>query len=142
MNQETQAPRLFPPVPSLCGCPSCGPDAVATPPAPMHTTGQPPGTKLDSGKPQPRLILQSMPRAMLAISEVAAYGAAKYSEDGWVEVPNGVKRYTDAMIRHLMAEGLTSRDEESGLLHAAHAAWGAIARLELLLRRYEQGENM
>lgn len=143
MPGMAEVPRLFPPVTLNCECPVCKTARAGevSAPAPIPT-GHPPGVKLDAGKPTPRLIVQSMPRAMLAISEVAAYGAAKYSEDGWVEVPNGVKRYTDAMIRHLMAEGITSRDEESGLLHAAHAAWGAIARLELLLRRMEQGENM
>lgn len=147
MPGMAEAPRLFPPNSSNCGCPVCraareGEVSAPAPIEPCAPTGHPPGVKLDAGKPTPRLIVQSMPRAMLAISEVGAYGAAKYSPDGWVEVPDGFARYTDAMLRHLLAEGITSRDEESGLLHAAHAAWGAIARLELLLRRMEQGENM
>lgn len=143
MPGMVEAPRLFPPIDRECWCPVCtaarAGEVSAPAPAP---TGHPPGVKLDAGKPTPRLIVQSMPRAMLAVSEVGAYGAAKYSPDGWAEVPDGFARYTDAMLRHLMTEGITSRDEESGLLHAAHAAWGAIARLELLLRRMEQGENM
>ena len=141
MPGMVNAPSLFPPNPERCGCPVC--TAFQTgqnQPEPL--VGLPTGVKLDAGKPTPRLIVQSMPRAMLAISEVGAYGAVKYEEDGWEKVPDGFKRYTDAMFRHVIAEGLTSRDEESGLLHAAHAAWGAIARLELLLRRMEQGENM
>jgi hypothetical protein len=37
------------------------------------------------------------------------------------------------MVRHLLAEAETDIDPESGLLHAAHAAWSALARLELML---------
>lgn len=94
-----------------------------------------PGAKLDAGKPLARLIVHGMPRALLAIAEVATSGAAKYSEHGWQHVPRGVDRYTDAMLRHVLREGIESRDDESGLLHAAHAAWNALARLELLLRQ-------
>jgi hypothetical protein len=96
-----------------------------------------PGAKLDAGKVRPGLIMLSMPRAMLAISQVATYGAKKYSEDGWLQVPDGEKRYTDAMLRHHLAEGYEFVDEPSGLLHAAQVAWNAMARLELMLRRKE-----
>ena len=44
--------------------------------------------------------------------------------------------YTDALYRHLLAE--SPDDPDTGLLHAAHAAWNALARLELLLK--EEGE--
>ena len=81
-----------------------------------------------------RLVLQAMPRALLAVGEVAAFGAAKYSEHGWLAVPHGVERYTDAMFRHALQEGIAALDEESGLRHAAQVAWNALARLELMLR--------
>jgi hypothetical protein len=32
-------------------------------------------------------------------------------------------------------------DPDSGLLHAAHTAWGALARLELILREKEKNAN-
>jgi hypothetical protein len=92
-----------------------------------------PGAKLDANKPQARLIIHGMPRALLAVIAVADYGAKKYTTDGWRTVPNAIPRYTDAMLRHLLAEGMEQRDPESGLLHAAHAAWNALARLELML---------
>ncbi len=97
------------------------------------------GTKQDQGKPQMRLILHSMPRALLAIGEVANHGAVKYSPDGWLRVPNGLERYTDALMRHVVGEGIEDADSDSGLLHAAHAAWNALARLELILRVKEAG---
>lgn len=96
-----------------------------------------PGAKLDAGKPRPALVMRDMPRAMLAISEVATYGAEKYSESGWLQVPRGEARYGDAMLRHLIGESIEERDQ-SGLLHSAQVAWNAMARLELMLRRKER----
>ena len=55
-----------------------------------------------------------------------------------MSVPHGCERYTDAMYRHLLAEAAGQQcDAESGLAHAAHAAWCALARLELMLRDEE-----
>lgn len=96
-----------------------------------------PGAKLDAGKAPMRLIMHAMPRALLAVGKVGAYGAVKYSENGWLEVPQGVSRYTDAMFRHALLEGIEARDAESGLLHAAQVAWNALARLELMLQQAE-----
>lgn len=92
------------------------------------------GAKLDAGKAPMRLIMHSMPRALFAVAEVARYGAEKYSVNGWLQVPDGINRYTDAMFRHALLEGIELRDKESSLLHAAQAAWNSLARLELMLR--------
>lgn len=94
-----------------------------------------PGAKFDAGKVRPSLILNDMPRAMLAVAEVGTYGAEKYSDGGWKYVAGGVERYTDAMDRHRLKEGIELNDEDSGLLHAAQVAWNALARLELMLRQ-------
>lgn len=97
-----------------------------------------PGAKLDAGKCRVGLVMAGFPRALLAVGDVATYGAAKYTQDGWVSVPRGQERYTDAMYRHLLAEARGEAvDRDSQLLHAAHAAWGALARLELMLRECE-----
>lgn len=94
-----------------------------------------PGAKLDAGKNRVGLMVSDFPRALEAVAEVATYGANKYTEHGWVSVPNGIDRYTDAMHRHLLAEARGEKfDAESGLEHAAMAAWNALARLELLRR--------
>lgn len=94
-----------------------------------------PGSKLDSGKIRPSLILSGMPRALMAVAEVATFGANKYSDGGWMSVPNGINRYTDAMDRHRLKSFIEGDiDQDSGLLHAAHEAWNALARLELMLR--------
>ena len=104
---------------------------------PKGLTADQPGAKFDAGKVRPSLILNDMPRAMLAVSEVGTYGANKYSEGGWLEVEGGIDRYTDAMDRHRLKEGLESHDADSELLHAAHLAWNALARLELMLKGQE-----
>lgn len=95
-----------------------------------------PGAKLDAGKNRVGLMVQGFPRALEAVSEVATYGAAKYTPGGWITVPDGLDRYTDAMHRHLLAEARGEKfDAESGLEHAAMAAWNALARLELMRRK-------
>lgn len=93
-----------------------------------------PGVKLDQGKVRPDLILSGMPRAVLAVAEIATFGARKYTENGWVTVPDGVKRYTAGLDRHRLLEAVSPYDEESKFLHAAHMAWNALSRLELMLR--------
>lgn len=99
-----------------------------------HGLGQhAPGAKLDAGKVRPDLILSGMPRALLAVARVATFGAEKYTENGWREVPDGVQRYTAALDRHRLQEGIELADDGSGLPHAAHLAWNALARLELML---------
>lgn len=97
-----------------------------------------PGAKLDQGKIQAGILLQ-FGRALEAIAEVCTYGAGKYSRGGWQHVENGAERYTDAMMRHLLAEERSAEDEESGLAHAAHAAWNALARLEFMRKEGEDG---
>ena len=95
--------------------------------------------KYDGGKsPIYRGGLGYFPRAISAVASVSAFGASKYAWNGWQSVPDGINRYTDAMVRHLgyEAEGEVL-DPDSGLHHAKHTAWNALARLELLLREQE-----
>jgi len=98
-----------------------------------------PGAKLDAGKACAfRGSIDYFPRAILAVATVSTFGASKYAWKGWETVPEGFERYSDALVRHLLAEGKgEASDSDSGLLHAAHAAWNALARLELKLREQE-----
>ncbi len=101
-----------------------------------------PGAKLDAGKaPAFRGLLDYFPRACRAVADVSAFGASKYTWNGWESVPDGEARYSDALVRHLLdraIEGPLASD--SRLLHRAHAAWNALAVLELELRRLETHE--
>jgi hypothetical protein len=96
-----------------------------------------PGAKLDAGKsPVFRGLLDYFPNACRAVADVSQFGAKKYAWKGWETVPEGVLRYTDAMVRHCVDSVLEgSLDKTSGLTHAAHMAWNALAVLELTLRQ-------
>lgn len=71
-------------------------------------------------------------KALIEVGHVGTFGAEKYTPFGFLSVPNGVDRYTDAMMRHFLHDFVL--DEDSGLPHLVHAAWNALARLELELR--------
>jgi hypothetical protein len=105
-----------------------------------------PGAKLDHGKaPVAQGAIAYFPRALRAVAEVSAVGAAKYTWNGWESVPDGISRYENAMARHQIAASAeagfenrnVARDKDTGLLHAAHTAWNALAVLELILREDE-----
>lgn len=93
-----------------------------------------PGAKLDGDKIDATFIL-SFGRALMQVARVSEFGAKKYTRDGWLQVPDGHRRYTAALVRHVFAENKENFDKDSELLHAAHAAWNALARLELYLRQ-------
>ncbi len=99
--------------------------------------------KYDAGKaPIFRGGLAYFPRAIAAVSEVSNFGASKYAWKGWENVPDGINRYSDAMVRHLAYEGKGEvLDPDSGLLHAAHCAWNSLARLELMLKEDEKKQD-
>jgi hypothetical protein len=95
-----------------------------------------PGAKLDAGKIRAGLVIGGFSRALTEVAKVGTFGANKYTANGWIEVPDGEQRYTDAMLRHILTEATGEQmDPDSGLRHAAHAAWNALARLDLMLRK-------
>ena len=91
--------------------------------------------KFDTNKPRAGLTIEGFSNALLAVAEVSTFGAQKYSPDSWKRITDGIPRYTDALYRHLLAGVEETHDEESGLLHAAHAAWNALAILELKIKQ-------
>lgn len=96
------------------------------------------GAKMDAGKNRLGLVLGGFALALEQVGEVGTFGAAKYTPNGWINVDNGVERYTDAMYRHMMKEAQGEQiDPDSGMLHAAHACWNLLAVLELKIRRKE-----
>lgn len=99
--------------------------------------------KYDGGKaPIYRGVVSYFPRAIAAVASVSEFGANKYAWGGWRSVDNGYARYSDAMVRHLGEEAKGEiLDPDSGLLHAAHTAWGALARLELYLTEQERKDG-
>lgn len=90
-----------------------------------------PGAKCDSGKRDLLTSVKTFPNAIAGVSRVAKYGAEKYTPDGWRQVPGGVERFTKALLRHLADGQIEEIDPESGLAHSLHAAWNALAIVEL-----------
>ena len=99
-----------------------------------------PGAKMDLGKPPVRRgLLEYFPRACIAVANISKFGSTKYAWKGWETVPDGIDRYGDAEARHICfaaIEGPITAD--SKMLHAAHEAWNALARLELICREIEK----
>lgn len=97
-----------------------------------------PGAKLDAGKNRIGLMISGFPRALEAVAAITTYGANKYTDNGWITVPNASVRYCDAMYRHLLKDMQGEHtDPESNHQHLAHAAWNMLAILELQLRALE-----
>jgi Domain of unknown function (DUF5664) len=95
--------------------------------------------KYDGGKPCAfRGAIDYFPRAIEQVAAVSTFGAKKYAWKGWEGVEEGFERYSDAMVRHLFSASKGElKDPDSGLLHDAHTAWNALARLELRLRQLD-----
>lgn len=101
------------------------------------TPSVPGAVKYDNGKaPIFRGAIAYFPGAIAGVAAISAFGATKYAWNGWLHVPDGLNRYTDAMVRHLIAEAEGQVvDPDSGLPHSWHTAWNGLARAELILRQ-------
>ena len=74
------------------------------------------------------------PGAIMAVAEVAGFGARKYARYNFARGYAWSLSY-DALQRHLHAFwGGQDRDEETGLYHLAHAAWHCLALLTFVMR--------
>ena len=114
--------------------------AVEADPNGLHPNS--PGAKLDAGKVRPALVLGGFARALWEISKVGTYGATKYTDNGWMEVADGVMRYDDAKMRHWLKEKMGEKcDKDTTLTHLAHEAWNALARLDLHIRETENEQR-
>lgn len=94
------------------------------------------GAKLDQGKNRMGLVLGGFSRALEAVSRIGTFGANKYSDNGWMSVPKGVERYSDALLRH-MFKHLQGEvvDKDSGMPHLWHMSWNSLAITELTMRK-------
>jgi hypothetical protein len=91
--------------------------------------------KADAGKLRPSLLMEGVPRALLAVTAVLTYGAQKYEAHSWKNVD--MSRYQDAKFRHMFEEllGYECNDAESGLLHEAHELCNQMFLLEAKLAK-------
>ena len=66
------------------------------------------------------------------IVSVYTAGAKKYGPDQWQNLPDGIRRYKAALLRHLVEFDKGNEiDEETGCRHLAAVAWNAIAMLHI-----------
>jgi hypothetical protein len=96
------------------------------------------GIKYDEGKPKIGMVVKYFGPALMEVAKAGTFGCAKYGNGkfwdyNWNKVENGVERYTDALMRHLLKEDTEQIDPETGILHASLVAWNALARLVLIL---------
>lgn len=89
--------------------------------------------KFDGDKPMMDLLIDGCPNALLQVGAVLTYGFKKYGgKHGWKQLPDAIKRYEAAMLRHQIAAAAGEvNDPESGLPHAAHIACNALFLAEL-----------
>lgn len=93
------------------------------------------GAKLDAGKLQPWLFFSGFANALEKVANVTTIGAAKYTRNGWLTVPNGEERYMEAYMRHAMklGQGQIYDTDPGGIgtKHLAQMIWNLLAVLEL-----------
>lgn len=77
------------------------------------------GVKYDTEKPKMHLIPPLMEEE---VAKVLTFGAQKYGAENWRTLDDLQNRYISAALRHINSIKRGEQyDEESGLLHAAHA---------------------
>lgn len=98
-----------------------------------------PSKKHDQGKPPVYSLLEYFPDALIEVAKVNAFGATNHGWHTWHTIDNPLPRYASAQLRHEFAQCMGQPvDEESGLLHQAHVAWNALARLQLMLYQLKE----
>jgi len=92
------------------------------------------GIKFDNNKPRLAEMIVDFAPELEELCKVWEFGANKYGKSNWKQLECAEIRYTNALLRHMVAEEKDGAyDRESKLLHAAHVAWNALARLHFIL---------
>lgn len=82
------------------------------------------GKKYDEGKVRMDLVPLE---CVESIAKVLTYGAKKYADNSWQELPKFWSRYKAALLRHLTAiDKGELLDQESGLPHIDHVLCNAM----------------
>src|SRR5688500_2665021 len=95
----------------------------------VETSG---GTRYSAGKPRGSWLTPVL--GLRLVQRVAMYGARKSAPLDW-QCGQSFSTLMDCALSHvlkMLQHGPTSRDEESGELHAAHAAWNLLALLTFI----------
>lgn len=94
------------------------------------------GKKYDSGKSMVGALCRVFPRALLGIGQCISFGTKKYPKpDNWSLVEDGLNRYTDSLMRHLLKMFAGQEiDPETKLPHIFHACWNTLAIAEFYIK--------
>lgn len=93
------------------------------------------GRKFDGGKVRYELL---PPFALEDVAKVLTYGSVKYEDENWRVVPEALRRYRGALMRHIEEYRKGNIfDDETGLPHMAHAICCAMFILELDRVQYD-----
>ena len=97
------------------------------------------GIKYDSEKPKMNLL---PPKAIVEISKVLTFGAAKYDAENWRKLDDLQNRYTAGALPHIFAhmDG-EELDPETNLSHLAHAMCCLLFKLEIELENGKSKEE-
>lgn len=93
--------------------------------------------KADTGKVRMGLLFTQFGEFLESTAGVLTFGAQKYPkpplDDSWRDVPDGIRRYTDALYRHLNAFLVKGEvlDPESGMPHLSHVMCNLLFIYEL-----------
>jgi len=105
-------------------------------------------TQAKYAKPMPFAgFIGRFPRAILVVADVSHEGCKKHGvPDGdttFTEIDDAANVLREAQARHMLKEVIEGEyDPEWDFLHAAHAAWNAMARLETILIEKEKEANL
>ena len=104
--------------------------------------------KQDQGKPDMRM-LRYLKHSLTAIVGIMQAGAIKYEEGSFVNVPDGLKRYDSALIRHWLEDPASPVDDMQEyadqlnikITHDMAVAINALFKLEIRLREKVSNED-
>ncbi len=104
------------------------------------------GQKFDDGKPD-MTYLRYLKRALTAVVRVMEAGGRKYSRGDFLHVPDALRRYDAAQMRHWLedpteiVEDLNEFSPGVPITHEMCNAVNALFKLEIRLREEEEDEN-
>ncbi len=87
--------------------------------------------KHDTDKPRMSYVMNGFADALLMVGMVGTKGAEVHGDNTWQNIENPIERYDSALWRHKLEGGTI--DPQFDLLHDAHAAWNALAVLQIRL---------
>lgn len=102
------------------------------------------GKKYDSGKSMVGTLCRVFPRALLGIGQCIRFGQSKYpNPKNWSLVEDGLNRYTDSLMRHLLKMFAGQDiDPETKLPHIFHVCWNALAISEFYIKEHTELEEV